>query len=104
MPRLRLGDKHSAFTIGVGVSAGEYGDFPLCTEQNCSHGTDPTRYVFWGNVELGGEHWFRRGFAVRYFVGYAHGCTTESCNTTAYGASLNIPYAGFGIGYAFGQR
>jgi hypothetical protein len=104
MPRLRLGDDHTAFTIGAGLSAGEYGEVPLCIEEDCNNNTAPTRYVFWANTEMGGEHWFSRGLALRYFAGYARGCTTASCTATAYGAPLAIPYAGIGIGYAFGRR
>jgi hypothetical protein len=100
MPRLRVVPDHrDAITIGLGASGGQYGPV-LCFEGGCG-----TRYVVWMNLEVGTEHWFSGGFALRYFLGFAQGCTTDSCTRTSVnGASLHIPYAGFGIGYAFGRQ
>ena len=62
----------------------------------------PISYVVWANVEVGTEHWWRSGFALRTFLGYARGCSATSCTTaTASGGDLAIPYFGFGLGYAF---
>jgi len=97
MPRLRLGNDHSAFTMGAGASGGNYGAFPLCFDDPCSN-TYPVSYFVWSNFEIGGEYWASGGFALRYFVGYAHGwCTSSSCVS----AAENLPYFGWGFGYAF---
>ncbi|HEY5090474.1 MAG TPA: hypothetical protein VIK30_10915 [Polyangia bacterium] len=93
MPRLRMGDDHDVLTIGVGISGGDFGN--TLAFDGCDSNTPcaESRYVVWANVEAGGEHWLNSGFAVRYFAGYAHGFAS--------GDSFNIPYFGFGLGYAF---
>jgi hypothetical protein len=88
MPRLRLGDKQHAFTLGAGMSGGEFGIYQLS-------------YTLWANFEAGGEHWLHGGLALRYFVGYVRGCTATSCTVTAGGGGLAFPYFGLGVGYAF---
>jgi hypothetical protein len=101
MPRLRLGDDATALTVGAGISGGEYGDgflqdfFRFCDEGPCptTNPAYPTRYVIWSNFETGVEHWWRNGFATRLFVGFAHGFASAD--------SFNLPYLGFGLGYAF---
>jgi hypothetical protein len=93
MPRLRLGDNNGAFTMGAGLSGGQYGDIPLCFDGPDCATTYPTRYVIWSNVEIGYEHWWQSGFAMRTFAGYGHGFAS--------GDSFNLPYFGIGIGYAF---
>jgi hypothetical protein len=95
-----VGSSRHALTIGAGISGGHYGgDAALCfTDADC-WGVKP--YVVWGNFELGGEHWWPGGFALRYFIGYAHGCTTSSCSAVVNNESLNTPYFGAGMGYAF---
>ena len=105
MPRLRLGNDHSAFTLGLGVSGGQYGGFdfigvgPGCDDDGCT--TYSTRYALWGNLEIGGEHWTRRGFAIRYFVGLAQGEALSPQSDSINGQRLLIPYTGLGLGYAF---
>jgi hypothetical protein len=101
MPRLRLGDDATALTVGAGISGGEYGDgflrdfFQFCNEDQCPTANPPypTQYVIWSNFETGIEHWWRNGFAIRVFAGYGHGLAS--------GNSFNLPYLGFGLGYAF---
>jgi hypothetical protein len=100
MPRLRLGDDTTALTVGAGVSGGEYGYgfirgfLQFCDEDPCPTTPPyPTQYVIWSNLETGLEHWWRNGFATRLFVGYGHGFAS--------GDSFNLPYLGFGLGYAF---
>ena len=94
MPRLRFGDDTRAFTMGAGMSGGQYGGGWLssCVEDPCAT-TYPTHYVIWSNVEIGYEHWWSSGFAMRFFAGYGHGF--------ANGDSFNLPYFGLGVGYAF---
>jgi hypothetical protein len=97
MPRLRLGDDHSAFIAGAGISGGNYGSIPLCFDDPCSN-TYPVSYFLWSNFELGGEWWWSGGFAMRLFGGYAHGwCVSDTC----VGAATNLPYFGWAFGYAF---
>ena len=101
MPRLRLGDEATALTVGAGISGGEYGAgflrgfLQFCEEDPCptTNPPYPTQYVIWANFETGLEHWWRNGFATRVFAGYAHGFAS--------GDSFNLPYLGFGLGYAF---
>jgi hypothetical protein len=101
MPRLRFGDDATALTLGAGISGGEYGagflrdTFQVCAEDPCptTNAPYPTQYVVWSNFETGLEHWWRNGLAIRLFAGYAHGFAS--------GDSFNLPYLGFGLGYAF---
>jgi hypothetical protein len=101
MPRLRAGNRRHALTLGAGVSGGNTGSGGewFC-DGPCPVRDDPLTYMIWGNVEIGTEHWWNAGFAMRTFVGYARGCTTSSC-TSAYAAGQSTPYAGMGFGYAF---
>jgi len=100
MPRLRLGEAH-AFTFGAGASGGRYaGIFPCGFEdESPSTCNPPTAYVIWLNVEIGGEHWFSGGFALRYFLGLASGKAVDGQVNSA--GELQIPYFGIGLGYAF---
>jgi hypothetical protein len=93
MPRLRVGNDHHVLTVGVGLSGGNFGSTSAFDGCDSNTPCAETRYVVWANVEAGGEHWLNRGFALRYFAGYGHGF--------ANGGSLNIPYFGLGLGYAF---
>jgi hypothetical protein len=103
MPRIRAGrTDYNSFTAGVGVSGGQYGGVHVCLSDDCdSTSTYQTTYTLWTNLEIGGEHWTRGGFAIRYFVGYAIG---KPVGTQAMGQNdspLEFPYTGVGIGYAF---
>ncbi|HVX96130.1 MAG TPA: hypothetical protein VHK47_14560 [Polyangia bacterium] len=95
MPRLRLGDDGGAFTLGVGVSGGEYSaETGFCIGcEDSSPGPHSTEYAVWTNFEIGGEH-LNGGLAFRYFLGLARAYS-------ATGASNPIPYLGVGLGYAF---
>jgi hypothetical protein len=99
MPRLRFGDDGTALTLGAGISGGEYGYgflrelLQFCDEEPCANPPYPTQYVIWSNLETGLEHWWRNGFAIRLFAGYGHGFAS--------GNNFNLPYLGFGLGYAF---
>ena len=106
MPRLRLGNDYSAFTVGAGISAGEYGGIDIAdTGPGCYNDSSPcdrpfpTQYSLWGNLELGGEHWTRSGLAVRYFIGLARGMTLGPIGSSA--NHTELPYFGLGLGYAF---
>jgi hypothetical protein len=99
MPRLRVGrDERSTFTFGVGTSGGNIGDIPIFCDEYCDppKASYPIHYWQWINVELGGEHWFRNGFALRYFVGAGHGWETATGGTFPV-----LPYTGVGLGKAF---
>jgi hypothetical protein len=102
MPRLRAGNDFNAFTLGAGLSGGEFSGHVLCIgcedEASSSGPTSyPTHYTLWTNFEVGGEHWSRSGLAIRYFLGLAHatlfGVPTSGIAT--------LPYLGLGVGYAF---
>jgi hypothetical protein len=101
MPRLFLGKtEHGGVTLGVGASGGNYGDDSsklFCFDDACAS-TYPVSYAFWANFELGAEAWYPSGFAARIFAGWAHGwCTSSGCGY----ATMNFPYLGAGLGYAF---
>jgi hypothetical protein len=101
MPRLLLGNGLGGFTLGVGMSGGNSGDWDsnfLCFYDSCptTHALD---YVVWANVEVGAEVWMPFGLAGRLFGGWAHGwCVSSSCLSDL---TTNMPYIGAGIGYAF---
>ena len=101
MPRFRIGDTRGAFTIGAGISGGNYVSYPSCAGfDDCR--PQPTssalRYFLWSNFEIGGEWWTPSGFAFRVFGGLADGwCVNASC----IGRQTTLPYLGGGVGYAF---
>jgi hypothetical protein len=102
MQRYRLGNERHAFTFGVGLSGGNYGGQWGSTDW-IGPPPPPVTYVFWGNVELGGEFWSTTGLAFRAFLGGARGCPAHGpCgDRTAHEAPLWLPYTGIGLGYAF---
>jgi hypothetical protein len=62
----------------------------------------------WANLEIGGEHRFFGGFAIRYFGGYGHIIAGDlTCDSTAgtcpYSPSdgRNLIYTGVALGGAF---
>jgi hypothetical protein len=101
MPRVRAGDESNAFTLGAGISGGNYGNSPTFAADGQPPDTYPTKYVLWLNLEIGGEHWSTQGFAVRYFLGWANGCTFVGCSRTVNNGTLSFPYLGIGLGYAW---
>lgn len=103
MPRLRAGrTDYNSFTAGLGVSGGQYGGVRICLFDDCdSTSTYQTAYTLWTNLEIGGEHWTRGGFAIRYFVGYAIGKPVGAQPAGTDLSPLSFPYTGVGIGYAF---
>jgi hypothetical protein len=104
MPRVRAGrTDYNSFTAGLGVSGGQYGGVNFCVvcDGEDSSSSYPTTYTLWTNLEIGGEHWTRAGFAIRYFVGYAIGKTVGSQPAQTNVSPLDLPYTGVGIGYAF---
>ncbi len=102
MPRLRAGrTDYNSFTAGVGLSGGQYGGVNICFFDDGCPSSYPTTYTLWTNLEIGGEHWTRAGFAIRYFVGYAIGKQVGAQLPAADVSPLAFPYTGVGIGYAF---
>jgi hypothetical protein len=113
MPRLRLGNSRHSFTLGVGLSGGNYAHVHrVYVDYEGGERPPPTvgriGYVVWANFEIGGEHWFgREGLYLRYFLGLANSLNpgTLTCpNSVACGTPYSyyvLPYYGFGLGYAF---
>ncbi|HTA20317.1 MAG TPA: hypothetical protein VK989_13555, partial [Polyangia bacterium] len=104
MPRLRAGrTDYSSFTAGLGLSGGQYGGLNFCVacDGEDSSTSYPTTYTLWTNLEIGGEHWTRAGFAIRYFVGLAIGKQVGAQLAATDVSPLAFPYTGVGIGYAF---
>lgn len=95
MPRVRIGRPtgHN-FTLGAGISGGNFANVNVVDcDNDCS---PPVHYMMWANFEIGVERWSQSGFAVRSFIGYAHGLLADVPS-----ASLDFPYFGGGMGYAF---
>lgn len=112
MPRLRLGGDHHAFTLGGGISGGNYAvpkSCPLAQSLGQDGGCSPAfvalGYVLWSNFEMGGEIWNPAGLSFRYFVGYGSILTPDALHCVASLPSCTDPsdivYAGIGIGHAF---
>lgn len=109
MMRWMGGGQRSKVTIGAGVSGGKY----TWTEYfciDCDQVEHKSGTVAWGNVEVGGEHRFWNGFAIRYFGGYGrivagnYGCDPPddvTCQTYYKDDGINIVYTGIGLGGAF---
>jgi hypothetical protein len=95
MPRLRIGDEgHNNLTVGAGLSGGNLGD--VCDDSCPQQSSYPVYYMYWANFEIGAEHWWKSGIALRTFLGYAQSLTSASRYTTT-----DFPYVGSGLGYAF---
>jgi len=103
------GGVRSKVTIGVGASHGKYQwvEFPCI---DCENGpVTKSGNVTWGNIEVGGEHRFWSGFALRYFGGYGHiiggdlVCDNAPAGCGPYYQSdgYNVIYTGIGVGGAF---
>ena len=103
------GGLRSKVTIGGGVSGGKYKWTEFCFD--CDDGpVTKSGTVAWGNVEIGGEHRFWNGLALRYFGGYGHiiaghldcqNATPTTCEQYYEDDGTNVIYTGFGVGGAF---
>jgi hypothetical protein len=101
------GSQWSKFTIGAGISGGQFKWMDLA----CFYDTCPTKSgtVAWGNVEIGGELRTPSGFALRYFGGYGHIIAGDlvcdppatSCGPYSQNDGYNLIYVGVGVGYSF---
>jgi hypothetical protein len=108
MARTLLGGDRSKFVIGAGLSGGRYRWAEFCIDaKGC---TQKAGLVGWGNLEIGGAHRFRSGFALEYFGGYGHliagdlACeqaTYDHCMTDHKNDGHNLVYTGVAFGYAF---
>jgi hypothetical protein len=109
MTRWLGGGLRSKVTIGAGISHGKYTWSELfCFD--CEDGpVTKTGTVTWGNVEIGGEHRFWSGFALRYFGGYGHIIAGDlvcdnapaGCGPYYQNDGYNVVYTGIGVGGAF---
>jgi len=107
MPRFFFWGDRSKVFIGTGVSGGDYEWTKICYETICA---EKRGRVMWGNAELGAEHRFRSGFAMRYFGGYGRviagdlpcvGDTADECMRSDQNSGREIVYTGFALGGAF---
>jgi hypothetical protein len=103
------GGVRSKVTFGVGASHGQYKweEFPCF---DCENGpVTKSGNVTWGNIEIGGEHRFWSGFALRYFGGFGHIVSGDlvcdnapsGCGPYYQNDGYNIIYTGIGVGGAF---
>ena len=109
MTRGLFGGHWSKFVIGGGLSGGRYlWVEPFCIENDC---TRKSGTVAWGNLEIGGAHRFRSGFAMKYFGGYGRliagdlvcdeAETYGHCTIDHKNDGYNLIYTGVAVGYAF---
>jgi len=107
MPRFFFWGDRSKVFIGAGVSGGDYKWTKYCYEEICA---EKRGRVMWGNAELGAEHRFRSGFAMRYFGGYGRiiggnltcvGNTSDDCMRFDQNSGRELVYTGFALGGAF---
>ena len=91
-----------AWTVGLGMSGGEYGDFGgLRLVHFPSY--YPTRYVIWVNLEpVSISYWSPSGVALKFFGGISWGCNTDACTSQNTALYFNL-YVGAAVGYAFGS-
>lgn len=101
------GGQRSKLTLGAGVSGGKYSWTEFCID--CGELGTKAGTVGWGNVEIGGEHRFWNGFALRYFGGYGRiiagdlvcDPSTGNCGTYHQDDGREIVYTGLALGGAF---
>ncbi len=102
------GGQRSKVTIGAGISGGKYKWSEFCFL--CEDGpVTKSGTVAWGNVEIGGEHRFWSGFALRYFGGYGHIIAGDlvcdppatRCEPYYQNDGYYVVYTGIAVGYAF---
>lgn len=114
MLRMLSGGERSKFTLGAGVSGGKYSWKEFCFD--CDDLASKSGTVAWANLEIGGEHRFWSGFALRYFGGYGHiiagdlACDDsptaspsafDNCVRFHQDDGKNIVYTGIALGGAF---
>jgi len=108
MVHMLAGGERSKLTVGAGISGGKYTWRESCLD--CDDGAVKNGTVAWGNVELGGEHRFSSGFAIRYFGGYGHVIAGDlTCDSTFNNDCVqyhrddgyDVIYGGVGLGGAF---
>jgi hypothetical protein len=109
MAHFLAGGVRSKVTLGVGVSYGGYKWTQFCID-DCDNGpATKSGTVTWGNIEIGGEHRFWSGFALRYFGGYGHiiggdlvcDNAPAGCGPYYQNDGYNVVYTGIGVGGAF---
>ena len=101
MPRVHLGSRRFAFTLGAGVSAGGFTipDFSFDGEGQMNTHTD---LAIWANGEVGIEGHSDGGFTARLFagigriVGDAGSCNGDDCDNVV---GITLPYAGLSLGH-----
>jgi hypothetical protein len=114
MPRLRVAGDTTTFTVGAGISGGNYAVIRHCgfivPNEDCTTVFVPEAgYVLWGNLEMGWEIQSPGGFSLRGFVGYGHVLTPGALHcvnsvpncATSPSEGQDLPYVGLGAGYAF---
>jgi hypothetical protein len=112
MTHLLIGEgRRSRLAVGAGISGGKY----VWKEWwciDCDGLPQKTGSVMWGNLEIGGEHRFFSGFALRYFGGYGHvvagdlvceapSPTSTACANLSRETGRDIIYTGVALGGAF---
>ena len=109
MTRLLAGGVRSKVTIGAGISHGGY-KWEELSCFDCENGpATKSGTVTWGNIEVGGEHRFWSGFALRYFGGFGHIVSGDLvCDNAPSGCGpyyqddgYSVVYTGIGVGGAF---
>jgi hypothetical protein len=102
MPRWRWGSSEQAFTVGVGISAGNFAYTPLFCDENGRGCVFWSGYLAWVNLEIGGEHRLGYGVSLRYFAGLARDVALiHDDNLKGPAEHAFFPYFGAGLGYAF---
>jgi hypothetical protein len=107
MLRWLVGNELAKFTIGAGISGGQYKWWDWASFYDTTATKSGT--VAWGNVEIGAEIRTRSGFALRYFGGYGHIIAGDlvcdppatSCGPYYQNDGYNLIYIGVGVGYSF---
>lgn len=105
MPRLRLGNRASAGTFGMGLSYGKYR-----REDTCLFDCSPAVFegkVAWANFEGGVEHQWDGGLSLRAFVGFGHivagdlACTGGDLCGWDHDDARKVFYLGSALGWSF---
>jgi hypothetical protein len=103
MTRLLLGGRVSKLEIGAGASHGTFVWHPSCAD--CDNVASKSGTVTWASFEVGGEHRFHSGFALRYFGGLSHviagNLVCEPTLMCGQDDGYDIIYTGVALGGAF---